>query len=176
MIALYVIAVYILLSAAIYLVLSVKCRTDPVFRMPESAFLYYFLSLTWGLPMTLAGVAVSLVLLAFGKRPRKFCRNICFELPGINWGLELGLFMIIPEGNTGVCAHEQGHGIQNIYLGIFMPAVISIPSAIRFHCRKHRAKKKRPLKRGYDDIWFENSATLSGEAFLAAADKKKEDI
>ena len=82
-------------------------------------------------------------------------------------GLELGLFFISPVGDfDSTRMHEHGHGIQNIYLGIFYPAVVLIPSAVRFWFRFIRKKIGRPCKAAYSDIWFENSADKSGKTFI----------
>ena len=65
--------------------------------------------------------------------------------------------------------HEHGHGIQNIYLGFFMPLVVSLPSAVRFWFREIREKKfRKKLKKEYDSIWFERSASISGKKFMSS--------
>jgi hypothetical protein len=35
-------------------------------------FLFYLLSFTWGLPMTLVGCVVSFILLSLGYKPKKY--------------------------------------------------------------------------------------------------------
>ena len=123
-------------------------------------FLFYFLSLTWGLPLTLFGAVIASVLLITGHRPRRWKKCIYFEV-GESWGgLEMGLFFLTHKNaDEHIKNHEYGHGIQNCILGPFMPFVISIPSAIRYHYKKHKHTKK-----GYYDIWFEKWANkLGGE-------------
>ena len=121
-------------------------------------FLFYFLSLSWGLPMTLFGAVVSLFLLITGHKPKRWKKCIYFEV-GENWGgLEMGLFFLTHRGaDAHIKNHEYGHGIQNCILGPFMPFLISVPSAIRYHYRKHRVAKS-----GYYDIWFEKWADILG--------------
>ena len=158
---------YVALSAVLYAVCRGKCEKNAVFRAPESRFVYYVLSLTWGLPTVLTGSVVALFVRLLGYRPKRYGWEWCFEIPGITWGLELGLFFIAPaENSENTKMHEHGHGIQNIYLGIFTPSVILIPSAVRFWYREIRKKLGRPCKKAYEDIWFENSAEESGRAFM----------
>ena len=80
--------------------------------------LYYFLSFTWGLPLTLVGCIVALVLLCLGYRPEKFCYCWHFKV-GKNWGgLELGIIFITDDTSTlHIKCHEFGHGLQNCYWG-----------------------------------------------------------
>lgn len=169
-----VLTVYITASFAIYQIMKRVCPRAGIFRAPRSFLLFLLLSLTWGAPMSLAGALISLILLIAGKRPSRLGHCVCFELDGINWGLNLGLFMIIPKGERrGTGSHEHGHAVQNIYFGFFMPAVVALPSSLRFRVRDRRAKKGRAQKGGYDDIWFERSASMSGAAFF---ENRKDEI
>ena len=168
-------AAYVILSAVLYFAMRIKCRKNAVFTAPKSKFAFYFLSLTWGAPKTITGALAALALRLTGHRTVKYGPAWCFELPGIDWGLELGLFFIAPEGgDERIKAHELGHGIQNIYFGIFTPLVVSLPSAIRFRYRRIRKRKGRPCKSGYDEIWFERSATESGMEYMRTRIGKKE--
>ena len=150
-----------------------KCKTNPVFKAPSHAWMYYFLSFTWGLPMNFVGTIVVLVLMMRGHKPRKYGWNFAFEFDSIDWGLELGIFFIVPKDYYDLYMHEHGHGIQNVYLGLFMPFVVSLPSAIRYWYREIRYKIGNPPESSYDDIWFEGSATESGKAFLKELEKKQ---
>ena len=131
-------------------------------KIPKA--LFYILSFTWGLPMTLIGCIISLGLIIVGYKPKRW--NYCwyFEV-GERWGgFELGTCFIKDKTySVHIMNHEHGHGIQNCYLGVLMPFVVSIPSAIRYWYRelKYERKGLRP-KTDYDDIWFEGSATKLG--------------
>ena len=94
--------------------------------------IFWFLSLTWGLPMTLMGAIVAFVLLITGHKPKRFHHSIYFEV-GENWGgFEAGGFFFTDKTpSLHTKQHESGHGLQNIVLGPLMPFVVSIPSAIR---------------------------------------------
>ena len=105
-----------------------------------------------------------------GYRPIKYGWGWCFEIPGINWGLNLGLFFIAPQDNERIRMHEHGHSIQNMYLGPFFPFAVSFPSVIRFWYRKILAKRKKQI-REYDSAWFEKSATASGYALISRLEK-----
>lgn len=130
--------------------------------------LFWTLSLTWGLPLTLLGLAVAVFLMIFGYKPRRFHCMIRFEI-GEGWGgFSLGGFMFTSENPTlHVKQHEAGHGIQNTVFGFVMPFIVSIPSMIRYWYREYmiKVKKKKELP-PYDSIWFEGQATDLGEKFF----------
>ena len=130
--------------------------------------LFYFLSLTWGLPLTLFGAVISLALIITGHRPKKFGYCFCFSF-GRGWGgLEGGIFFFRDlDSSKDVSYHEFGHALQNCYFGIFEPIIITIPSAIRYWFRRLQivCLKKQP-KHAYDDIWFEGQASRLGRNFF----------
>ncbi len=159
---LWLIPVYAAISAALYALMRLKCKRDPVFRAPKRRWAFYALSLTWGLPAVLIGAIGALFVRLHGHIATRHGWFRGFSLPGIDWGLSLGLFFIAPENSERLRAHEIGHGIQNIYLGVFMPSVVLIPSFFRFRYRRLRQKRGKPLKTEYDSVWFERSATASG--------------
>lgn len=129
-------------------------------------FLMYFLSLTWGLPITLIGLLVALALLIAGYKPQVFSGFIYFEV-GERWGgFSLGLMFVVDKssGNSSK-RHEIGHGIQNAMFGIFMPFIVSIPSCLRYWYREYlvkSGKKKETELPNYYSIWFEKQATELG--------------
>lgn len=169
-----ILAGYACASVLLYLICRAKCAKSPVFKAPRHRATYYILSFTWGLPMTLFGCIVAVGFLITGHRPKRYGWDLYFEIKGIGWGLELGIFFIAPDGECEqLKAHEQGHGIQNIYLGIFTPAVVSLPSAIRFWYREIRYNIGKRCKTKYDDIWFEGSASASGKALIERLKKSK---
>ena len=128
----------------------------------KSKKLYYFLNLTWGLPLTLLGAFIALALILAGKRPKRHGGCLYFNV-GKRWGgLELGLFFLTDGDDVWLLKnHEFGHSIQNAMLGPFMPIVITIPSAVRYWYR--RARTARHLENPpYDSVWFERWATELG--------------
>ncbi len=129
--------------------------------------LFWLLSLTWGLPMTLIGAVIALSLLVTGHKPHRFHYLIYFEV-GEGWGgFEAGGFFVVGRQPTfKIRQHESGHGLQNIMLGVFMPFLVSIPSAIRYWYREilvRSGKKRYHDLPDYDSIWFEGWATRLGE-------------
>lgn len=158
---------YVAISVVLYFLMMVKCKKNPVFKAPRSPTAFYILSFTWGLPSVLIGGIVAVILMIAGNKPKKYGWEWCFELQTQSWGLELGVFFIAPKGYyENLKMHEHGHGIQNIYLGIFNPLIVSIPSATRFWYRKLRRSIGKPCKTEYDDVWFEKSATQSGQELI----------
>ena len=120
-------------------------------------FWYWFLNLTWGLPMTLAGALASLALLLTGRKGRWTKYGPVFPVTR-GTGVSLGFVVICDKGEK-LLPHERGHSLQNALFGPFMIFLVAIPSAVRFRFR--RLQKKRPLK-PYDAVWFEGDATRRG--------------
>lgn len=100
-------------------------------------FLFYLLSFTWGLPMTLIGLIVALILLITGHNPKKYGYCLHFEI-GEDWGgLELGIVLLTDKTPTSHTKnHEHGHAFQNCYFGPLMPLIVSLPSAYRYWLRE----------------------------------------
>lgn len=130
--------------------------------------LFYILSWTWGIIMTLIGAVVALALIITGHKPKKWGYCYYFEV-GKNWGgLELGMFFLTSKnGGEYTRNHEHGHALQNCVWGPLMPFVICIPSVIRYWYREIRSRKGLKNKTKYDDIWFEGDATRRGSEFIA---------
>ena len=128
--------------------------------------LFYVLSLTWGLPMTLIGAVCALFLILTNHKPKRHGGCIYFSVCE-NWGgLELGLFFIVDKNESEHTKnHEFGHAIQNCKYGFLMPFIVCIPSAIRYHYRNWRTKRGLTNATDYDDIWFEREATELGYAY-----------
>lgn len=132
--------------------------------------LFYLLSFTWGLPMTLIGCVVAIVLLATRHKPKKWGYCYYFEI-GDNWGgLELGPFFLTGKiSSDHTKNHEHGHGFQNCFFGFLMPMIVSIPSAARYWYREwlvRSGRKKYSELPDYDAVWFEGSATKIGTEFM----------
>lgn len=127
--------------------------------------LYYVLSLTWGLPMTLCGALTIGIVRLRGCPVHRFGPCFYAEI-GENWGgVELGMFFLKDKTPSAhICLHEAGHSLQNIVYGPFMPFLVSIPSALRYHIRRVAIRRGHRPRRGYEDIWFEKQATAWGKA------------
>ena len=146
--------------------------------MIRNKFLFYLLSFTWGLPLTLIGCIVAAVLLIAGHKPQKWGYCYYFEV-GENWGgLELGIiFLTNKNPSHHIKSHEYGHGIQNCWFGPLMPFIVCIPSAIRYWYREYlvRSGKKKYFELpGYDSIWFEHQASTLGTEFIDWYNKTKQ--
>lgn len=126
--------------------------------------LFYLLSFTWGLPMTLIGIIVGVILTIAGKKSEKWGACRYFKV-GKNWGgVDLGLIFITDETPSNyVKNHEHGHAIQNCYFGFLMPFIVCIPSVVRYWYRELKYCRKGLIPpTDYDDIWFEGQATKLG--------------
>lgn len=134
--------------------------------------LFYLLSLTWGLPMNLAGAFVAAAMLLTGHRPRRFGPCVYFE-SGNDWGgMDWGMFIVVNKGaGPRLLAHELGHAMQNCRFGPFMLFLVGLPSSLRYWSRRFSARfKKRGPQKAYDAIWFERQATQTGLDYLAKND------
>ena len=132
---------------------------------------FWFLSLTWGVLMTLIGLIGLAFCWTFLKcKVHKNGFTAIVELGG-NWGgVSLGAIAFCggytmncpdPDYFQHVRRHEFGHSIQNVIWGPLFPFAIAIPSAIR--CGYHKWRRKRNLPNAtYDSIWFEGQATKWG--------------
>jgi hypothetical protein len=129
--------------------------------------LYLLLSFTWGLPLTLIGCAVALILMVFGLKPKRYGWCLYFEI-GSGWGgLELGpIFLCSKSAGETTKNHEFGHAIQNCYWGPLMIFVISIPSAVRYWFRRILMLCGKTNLPPYDSIWFEGQATRWGTEYM----------
>jgi len=130
--------------------------------------LYYLLSFTWGLPLTIVGGLVALWLLIRGRKPTRFGWCLYFEVGKTNWGgLEFGpIFLCERDPSWYIKKHEFGHGIQNCFWGPLIIFVICIPSAIRYLFRRWKKSRGATELPPYDSIWFEGQATELGTKYI----------
>lgn len=135
---------------------------------------YWICQCTWGILMTLIGFFATLGSLIFAKgKIHKNGYGFITEVGG-NWGgVCLGPFALCGSYNCpdGKCydpewyehtrRHEFGHSIQNMFLGIFFPFVVAIPSAVRYWLERFDK-----LKEDYEAVWFEHTATSWGTKWI----------
>ena len=129
---------------------------------------FWVASCTWGLLITAAGALVALALLVTGHKPHRFHYLVYFEV-GSGWGgFNLGGFFVVGRDTSlSTKRHESGHGLQNIMLGVFMPVLVSIPSAIRYWWRVYQTRRGHGASlTPYDSIWCEGWATSLGDKYF----------
>ena len=128
--------------------------------------LYYILNFTWGLPLTLLGIILTICLLPFA-RLRRFNYIYYVELrKDVSWGFAMGtMFVVGKYSSARIKDHEFGHTVQNAILGPLMIFLVALPSVFRFWYRRHRRKIGRLPKVPYDSIWFEHTATVIGDTY-----------
>ena len=92
--------------------------------MKNNKLLFYALSFTWGLPMTLVGVVAALIMLLLFRKPELCGYCIRFRI-GNGWGgVSLGLTIITDnQSESEITYHEHGHAIQNALYGFIMPFI-----------------------------------------------------
>ena len=129
--------------------------------------LFYLLSLTWGLPMTIVGAVVYVSLRVVGYKPKKIGYATYFEV-GTGWGgFSAGPVIVACKNpSMSLLSHEHGHSINNCQLGPLM-VVGSIASATRYWYRELRYNRRGLTPpTDYDDFWFEALATRTGDEFF----------
>ena len=128
--------------------------------------LFYTMTVTWGLPMSVFGAVVALLLCLAGYRPTHY-HGAWLCTVGRHWGgLSLGPVLLTAEdASDQLRRHELGHAIQNIRYGPAILPLILI-SVIRYHLRNDRARRGLPLP-PYDSWWFEAEATRLGTAAVS---------
>lgn len=106
------------------------------------SIVFYALSFTWGIIMSVIGCLAFLVLMCFGCKPKKFHDRLYIEV-GSGWGgVSLGPWFIMSRGcGLYTKQHESGHGFQNALLGPLMPFVVCLPSATRYWIREFNTYK-----------------------------------
>lgn len=139
--------------------------------MRLSKKIWWILSLTWGLPITLLGLITTVVLLCCGKKPYRNIYGWAF-IVGENWGgFNLGPLTVTSKESATrhTLYHEFGHSVQNCYFGPLMPFLVAIPSCIRYWYREllvRSGRKEYWQLRPYDEAWFEGTATSIGYRYI----------
>ena len=119
--------------------------------------LFYSLSFTWGLPLTLCGLIAAIALIATGHKPQKWGWSCFFEVGNGGNGFSCGpFFFISKESSDYLKDHELGHGIQNTFMGPLM-IPLTICSIFRFWYRHFFGAKS-----SYYSWWFEKEASRLG--------------
>ncbi len=71
--------------------------------------MFYVLSCTWGIILTLMGTVVALALLITGHKPHKFYNSVYFRVGDYWGGFEMGPFFIMDkQGGLSTKQHEAG--------------------------------------------------------------------
>ncbi len=112
--------------------------------MKHNKFIFWLLSLTWGLPMTLVGAVAALFLMLKSYVPTRWEPCWVFVI-GERWGgISLGPVIIVSKTvKPQTINHEVGHALQNCLWGPLFPFVIAIPSAIRYQLRERKEFKDK---------------------------------
>lgn len=129
--------------------------------------LFYVLSFTWGIIMSIIG-AIILLYCAIFTEVHMFHGRLYGVIGKTNWGgMNAGCFFFVcPNAPESTKAHECGHSLQNCIFGPLFPFIIGIPSAVRYWYRIYLSKVKKQTLKPYDSIWFEHQATEWGKKYI----------
>ena len=125
--------------------------------------LFWLLSLTWGLPLTLLGFTFLLInVLTLSITSVKIVEGrLVFRSRLMFGGICLGGFIFVSKNaKTSTIYHEIGHSVQNIMWGVLFLPVIGIPSFVRAALWNKLLSKRKGANYYY--IWFERQATNIG--------------
>lgn len=140
----------------------------------KDIIIFYLLSFTWGIVMTLVGLFALLYIYLFMHKSVDIfmvAGRVCIRhKTKIFGGISLGIVYYIDKRNSyRLHTHELGHTVQNVMFGLLFPVLIGIPSVIRANLRRkfpslRYDRHKRYIE--YDSIWFEGQATELGEKYF----------
>ena len=148
------------------LMFNISARSTKFFI--KHRILYYILQFTWNLPMTLFGGILALIAAIaklFGAKV-KFGKYYWIGYAKIGpdyWGgCDTGLFFLrdYKSSDLSLMSHEWGHTFQ-LWLGIFFPFVVAIPSAVRWWIDWFK-QKKTGIGIDYNAFWAEDAASQCG--------------
>ena len=135
--------------------------------MIRNKYLFYILSFTWGIAMSIIGCMAAVGLIIIGCKPKMFGYCWHFEFGDCWGGLSLGPVIITSKNSSQQTKeHEHGHSLQSCKLGPFM-IIISLMSVCRYWYRElkyHRNGLTPPTE--YDDAWYEGNASKIGTDFI----------
>lgn len=109
-----------------------------------NSIIFYILSCTWGIIMTLLGSLGALALIITGHKPTKHGHCVHFEV-GTGWGgVNFGPFFFTSKrASDNTKNHEHGHGFQNAVLGPLFVFLVAIPSITRAALYDLDGRKKK---------------------------------
>lgn len=129
--------------------------------------LFWLCQCTWGVLQTLAGFALFLANLVISPKSRRFLFHGAVVTEWEYGGsVSLGLFVFvsrrsaIPRGE--LLAHEYGHCIQSLILGVLYLPIIGLPSIIWAGLFRNYRHRKGVL---YDSFYPERWANSLGHRF-----------
>lgn len=146
------------------------CALTSTSLYKKCKFLYWFIQFTWGLPMILLGLIISLVLLCCGQKPIKTPIGWRFEI-GKSWGgFDCGIVYIRDRKAytelSSLDYHEMGHCLtQNLLLGPLFPILVALPSVIWYWVHELKERRGKAVS-PYDSLWFEDLSTVGGTYFI----------
>lgn len=150
-------------------------------KVKLQGFAYWLIQLTWGIITTVLGFLLAFILRLFDCPMYKNGYGYITTVGG-NWGgLSLGPFAFCGryEDKNSTCynldwfehtrRHEFGHSLQVLFLGPLWLFVVAIPSAIRYWYHRLTPNKQH---KGYNDVWFEGTASKWGTCAIKKIEGK----
>lgn len=124
---------------------------------------------TRGLPLSLIGCIVYVVLRLCGHKPKDY-HGVCkyFEIGHGRYGFEMGWFFVCTkDASDSLKNHEVGHSIQNATVGGFKMLCYCMCSVLRYWFLTIFKPQAQ-----YYSWWFETQATSLGHEFVYEVKRK----
>lgn len=133
-------------------------------KFQPSRTLFYILSFTWGIILSIFGLVASLTLRALGHHWHPNQYGYVIFLGKNSWGgFTLGPFSFVcPDATPELLTHEAGHSYQNIILGPFM-ILLTLVSIVHYWISCFVPS----VNEHYYDFWIEANATKLGKAMCS---------
>lgn len=128
-------------------------------------FFYRLWQWLWGLPQTLVGAVITLIL---RKQPHFSYQGAVGTIWPLRSSMSLGMFLFLSRDWTpqdkGLLAHEYGHTVQSLLLGPLYLLVIGLPSIV-WAGFKPIVRLRRRRKLPYSWLYTERWADFNGKKF-----------
>ena len=141
-------------------------------KFQPSRILFYILSFTWGIILSIPGAIAFLALRTLGYRwsPNQYGYVTYLGKP--NWGgFTLGPFSFVcPNASPELLTHEAGHSYQNIIFGPFM-VILTLVSIVHYWISCFVPS----VNANYYNFWLEANASHLGWHMASCHSPKRKD-
>lgn len=139
-------------------------------------FLYTLIQWTWGFPQNFVGLLMFIGCKIAKCKSKKYKNAIETKWDNKYGSVSLGMFIFLDnDKDETLAAHEYGHSIQSLILGVFYLFVIGIPSFCwAVFGSKYRTKHNKTYYEFYTESWANKIAGLDKFRFFIGEVKGKE--
>lgn len=131
-------------------------------------FLYTLIQWTWGFPQNFIGLLMFIGCKIAKCKNKKYKNAIETKWDNKYGSVSLGMFIFLDnDKDETLAAHEYGHSIQSLILGVFYMFVIGIPSFCwAAFGSKYRTNHNKTYYEFYTESWANKIAGLDKFRFF----------